>query len=66
MFGQCGDHIGTSVCPAAGWQQQTPVGVGEAWFFGILLALQQEQVQGRSVLAGQGVLYTTAEEALLP
>lgn len=66
MFGQCGDHSGTSVCPAVGWQQQTPVGVGEAWFFGILLALQQEQVQGRSVLAGQGVLCTTAEEALLP
>lgn len=41
--------------------------LGEAWCFGILLALQQQdQVQGRSVLAGQGVLYTTAAETLLP
>lgn len=63
MLGQCGDHTATSVCPAAG---SGPVGVGRSLIFGILLALQQEQVQGRSVLSEQGVLYTTAAETLLP
>lgn len=38
VFGQCGDHTGTGVYPAAG---SGPVGIG---LFGILLTLQQEQV----------------------
>lgn len=57
MFGQCVAPVCVLLLA------QALLELGEAWFFGILLALQQqEQVQGRSGC----FLYTTAAEALLP
>lgn len=63
MFGQCGDHTSSNVCPAAG---SGPVGVGRSLVFWDPVGTAAGAGSGQSVLAGQGVLCTTAEETLLP